>query len=216
MLSRYPILRVLRPYLLFCSIPILIAVILFPVFGNAREKARRSSCQSNLKQIMLGIKQYTQDNDSKFPLVAVRPVPKIPSTDPIKAPVIGWADALQPYLKSVCIYQCPSEITPPAQHSVSAEAGYIDYWMNSRLAGCKANGASLIALGDGEGLGTAQSSLHGLPADWEHAYPVNRDGGTEPPWFRRHMDGANYAFADGHVQWLRPEQIDTQTAHFIP
>ena len=45
----------------------LLAAILFPVFGRARENARRSSCQSNLKQLGLGLMQYTQDYDEKFP-----------------------------------------------------------------------------------------------------------------------------------------------------
>src|SRR4028118_1774787 len=46
----------------------ILASILFPVFARARENARRSSCQSNLKQIGLGILQYTQDYDEKLPL----------------------------------------------------------------------------------------------------------------------------------------------------
>jgi prepilin-type N-terminal cleavage/methylation domain-containing protein len=46
----------------------LLAAILFPVFARARENARRASCQSNLKQIGLGIAQYTQDYDEKLPL----------------------------------------------------------------------------------------------------------------------------------------------------
>jgi prepilin-type N-terminal cleavage/methylation domain-containing protein len=45
-----------------------LAAILFPVFGRARENARRSSCKSNLKQIGLGIMQYTQDYDEMMPM----------------------------------------------------------------------------------------------------------------------------------------------------
>ena len=45
----------------------ILAAILFPVFARARENARRASCQSNLKQIGLGIMQYTQDYDEKMP-----------------------------------------------------------------------------------------------------------------------------------------------------
>jgi type II secretory pathway pseudopilin PulG len=68
----------------------ILAAILFPVFARARENARRSSCQSNLKQIALGIMQYTQDYDEKFPLVwntlsstTIRP--------------FGWVDIIEPY-----------------------------------------------------------------------------------------------------------------------
>src|SRR6476619_5175287 len=53
--------------LVVIAIIAILAAILFPVFGRARENARRSSCQSNLKQIGLGIAQYTQDNDEAYP-----------------------------------------------------------------------------------------------------------------------------------------------------
>src|SRR5690606_23019122 len=45
----------------------ILAAILFPVFARARESARRASCLSNLKQIGLGIMQYTQDYDERYP-----------------------------------------------------------------------------------------------------------------------------------------------------
>src|ERR1043165_2296074 len=53
--------------LVVIAIIALLSAILFPVFSRARENARRSSCQSNLKQLGLGILQYTQDYDEKFP-----------------------------------------------------------------------------------------------------------------------------------------------------
>jgi prepilin-type N-terminal cleavage/methylation domain-containing protein len=53
--------------LVVIAIIAMLAAILFPVFGRARENARRSSCQSNLKQIGLGIMQYTQDYDERLP-----------------------------------------------------------------------------------------------------------------------------------------------------
>src|SRR5438093_9492423 len=53
--------------LVVIAIIAILAAILFPVFGRARENARRSSCQSNLKQLSLGMLQYTQDYDERFP-----------------------------------------------------------------------------------------------------------------------------------------------------
>jgi prepilin-type N-terminal cleavage/methylation domain-containing protein len=52
--------------LVVIAIIAILAAILFPVFGRARENARRSSCQSNLKQIGLGAMQYTQDYDEQY------------------------------------------------------------------------------------------------------------------------------------------------------
>src|ERR1051325_7590284 len=53
--------------LVVIAIIAILAAILFPVFGRARENARRSSCQSNLKQIGLGLLQYEQDFDESLP-----------------------------------------------------------------------------------------------------------------------------------------------------
>src|SRR5471032_329947 len=53
--------------LVVIAIIAILAAILFPVFARARENARRASCQSNLKQLTLGILQYTQDYDGCYP-----------------------------------------------------------------------------------------------------------------------------------------------------
>src|SRR3954471_18682394 len=92
--------------LVVIAIIALLAAILFPVFGRARENARRSSCQSNLKQIALGIKQYVQDYDERYPLEQAGGANRT-----------GWAIQVQPYLKSSQIFQCPSEPTAAAHFS---------------------------------------------------------------------------------------------------
>src|ERR1700722_4415731 len=53
--------------LVVIAIIALLAAILFPVFARARENARRATCQSNLKQLGLGMLQYEQDHDERFP-----------------------------------------------------------------------------------------------------------------------------------------------------
>mgnify|MGYP001548207113 CR=1 FL=1 len=55
--------------LVVVAIIAVLAAILFPVFARARENARRASCQSNLKQIALGIFMYAQDYDERMPLL---------------------------------------------------------------------------------------------------------------------------------------------------
>ena len=54
--------------LVVIAIIAILAAILFPVFARARENARKSTCQSNLKQIMLGVLQYAQDYDERLPI----------------------------------------------------------------------------------------------------------------------------------------------------
>ena len=53
--------------LVVIAIIAILAAILFPVFAQAREKARAASCESNIKQLSLGLLQYLQDNDETFP-----------------------------------------------------------------------------------------------------------------------------------------------------
>jgi prepilin-type N-terminal cleavage/methylation domain-containing protein/prepilin-type processing-associated H-X9-DG protein len=88
--------------LVVIAIIAILASILFPVFGRARENARRSSCQSNLKQIGLSIFQYQQDYDEQM-LKAVSYNPLTPTVSR------HWASAVQPYLKSEQIMRCPSD-----------------------------------------------------------------------------------------------------------
>ena len=82
--------------LVVIAIIAILAAILFPVFARARENARRSSCQSNLKQIGLGMIQYSQDYDEKT-------VKEDYSAN------YTWRDAIYPYVKSEQIYMCPSD-----------------------------------------------------------------------------------------------------------
>lgn len=81
----------------------LLAAILFPVFGRARENARRASCQNNLKQIGLGLLQYAQDYDEKLMTNCMG------SDQASDATNYKWMDATYPYVKSEQIFSCPSD-----------------------------------------------------------------------------------------------------------
>jgi prepilin-type N-terminal cleavage/methylation domain-containing protein/prepilin-type processing-associated H-X9-DG protein len=110
--------------LVVIAIIALLAAILFPVFARARENARRSSCQSNLKQIALGIKQYSQDYDEYFPMGWQA------------GQANGWASVIQPYVKSDSLFQCPSQQnadTSPAAGDTTNKMGYSDYFYNINL-----------------------------------------------------------------------------------
>ncbi len=93
--------------LVVIAIIALLAAILFPVFGRARENARRSTCQSNLKQIALAEMQYTQDFDETFSGAQIS----------VSTGLCGgydvWGYVLQPYIKSNQVLYCPSVGRPP-------------------------------------------------------------------------------------------------------
>src|SRR5690606_945997 len=104
--------------------------------ARARENARRASCQSNLKQIGLGFKMCSQDYDERMTLVVVTPKTGWNAFVTSDATPSGWADALQPYIKSTAILQCPSEEFKSKTGSGDfagkpdpSRPGYTDYWM---------------------------------------------------------------------------------------
>lgn len=105
--------------LVVIAIIAILAAILFPVFARARENARRASCQSNLKQIGLGIMQYSQDYDEYLPKGYVYPgstavIPASCNTlrnwcageDPNLTEM--WMDDITPYVKNTQVYYCLS------------------------------------------------------------------------------------------------------------
>lgn len=213
--------------LVVIAIIAILAAILFPVFGRARENARRSSCQSNLKQIGLGMAQYTQDYDEYFPLSVISLVPSGSQTNPPVGGVpIGWADAVQPYLKSTQIYQCPSETTAPT--SDPNATGYTDYFLNKNAGTgdqplpALNNPVLSILIAEGGSPGTGPN-LHSNARYRGQGCNAGGDPAGAVPYLDRtlgtcggpglagnlagggirHFDGANYAFADGHVKWIR-------------
>src|SRR5688500_9028814 len=93
--------------LVVIAIIALLAAILFPVFARARENARRSSCQSNMKQIALAQMQYTQDYDEKFTGSHISQVPDDLTPGSCKT-YNTWGYLLQPYIKSKEVFYCPS------------------------------------------------------------------------------------------------------------
>ena len=205
--------------LVVIAIIAILAAILFPVFARARENARRSSCQSNLKQIGLGVRMYSQDYDETLPPISINAAARATPSNPY-----GWADSLQPYLKSTQIFRCPSD-TDTVEFATTgpfAEGpdptdyvkGYTSYWMNS-LADKQSDAAfkfpvQTILLGDGGGGQTANARYSNNGCHQSRGGLAAVCDGTEGSkayisgtGYKRHLDGTNHAFADGHVKWQK-------------
>ncbi|BDI28586.1 hypothetical protein CCAX7_006370 [Capsulimonas corticalis] len=89
--------------LVVIAIIAILAAILFPVFAQAREKARQISCASNEKQLALGILQYVQDYDENYPFG--NESGHVWST----TPACKWDLNIAPYLKSLQVFYCPDD-----------------------------------------------------------------------------------------------------------
>jgi prepilin-type processing-associated H-X9-DG protein len=168
----------------------ILAAILFPVFAKAREKARQSSCSSNVKQMVLGMLQYAQDYDEAYPMAGAVFVDPYPWSTWIRKTTGAdtWdvaGGAVYPYMKNAQIFMCPSCRTP-------------------RYPGC---GYEMNANCSRQSLGSlpvpaATALLHESGCDDGAGTNADDVGWT------RHNDGLNVGWADGHVKWLKSQNIN--------
>jgi prepilin-type N-terminal cleavage/methylation domain-containing protein/prepilin-type processing-associated H-X9-DG protein len=91
--------------LVVIAIIAILAAILFPVFAQAREKARMITCTSNMKQLSLGVLMYVQDNDEHFP----QGNDQWPTGGGFQGGNCNWSVVIAPYLKSSGVYACPDD-----------------------------------------------------------------------------------------------------------
>lgn len=198
--------------LVVIAIIAILAAILFPVFARARENARRASCQSNLKQIGLGVAQYVQDYDERYPGWA-RSLnnPAGDSSD------IWWMAQIDPYTKSTQLFKCPSNST---QTVANNKNGFPNYYA-ANYYGPAANYGAVRGTENGDGVfcDTGAPGIHASTID-SAATTISvselRTGDTFLPpsgydnnatafrLFSGHLATGNYLFADGHVKSLRP------------
>src|SRR5579862_8527959 len=104
--------------LVVIAIIAILAAILFPVFAKVREKARQTTCLSNLKQLGLAFSQYNEDYDETF-------------TKSVWGSSQGWAGQVYPYIKSTGAFTCPDDPTAP---NPAASATPVSYAMNNNVS----------------------------------------------------------------------------------
>ena len=111
--------------LVVIAIIAILASILFPVFSQAREKARESSCISNLRQIGTAIQMYAGDYDDLMPLANEYPATPVGDEYHQGGPAIY--DVLEPYTKNRQIFRCPSDHDKSAVSSYFTQGTSYDY-----------------------------------------------------------------------------------------
>ncbi|CUU04952.1 prepilin-type N-terminal cleavage/methylation domain-containing protein [Armatimonadetes bacterium GBS] len=142
--------------LVVIAIIAILAAILFPVFAQARDKARQTTCTNYTKQIGLGSMMYINDYDETFPLGFGRAGgtgqwlwnfyhaapynwrPSVPPSDPRYASyLVHWSHTLQPYMKNYGLYECPScppkRLNTPDYNSPLAPPAKVAYTYNGLL-----------------------------------------------------------------------------------
>ena len=215
--------------LVVIAIIAILAAILFPVFARARENARRSSCQSNLKQIGLGLIQYVQDYDELYP-ITFQNINGSANAYQDATGERGWAYNLQPYLKSVQVFQCPSDSAPMVNYAGVTDTtghmnnGYTDYAYNRNLGNVVggpggtpatinmsqltyvSNTVAIVEIPGNAGATSGVSVCggdNGGCSSPSAGVARGRYDSTNTGALQRHLDGSNVAFADGHVKFYK-------------
>ncbi len=208
--------------LVVIAIITVLAAILFPVFAQAREKARHTSCLSNGRQIGTAFLMYTQDYDENLPL----------TTFPL--PSNSWTDQVQPYIKNRQVYRCPSDDSTNWTQALASPGFGQDglrrssYFLSAYMAGSQPYG-NLAAIKSPASVIYVGESNKNVTRD--HFHPFNWNGNQEAPpnpsysgfmhsvtfddaknettelALRRHSDGGNFVFLDGHSRWQKWTQV---------
>lgn len=198
--------------LVVIAIIALLAAILFPAFSSARELARRTSCASNLRQMGLGLQQYTQDYDERLPINDTFTTGSLERND--------LFDLLDPYVKSHQVWLCPSASDAQIYksnsgfqrtYSINQLYGGADNFFEKSVVSSLASviqPAESIAMGDGQPVGSSNvfgyqvigSNLDYRAGDGKLANSLGGD--SQGQFAFRHHNGANFLFFDSHVKWL--------------
>lgn len=194
-----------------------IAALLLPVLASSRERARRSECAQHLRQIGMALQQYVQDFDGRYPYPTYfygsgrhlnRGFPA-----QVKSRAVFWCPTgLQPYPGTFSVAECPRGTypVPPPVSAGLCSILFSNYVYNTQL---------LFDPSGERDAGRAESSIPD-PARFylSSDFPDHPEARSlllpdcpkkvyGEDFSTIHKGGANYVFADGHVEWMVPESI---------
>ena len=207
--------------LVVIAIIAILAAILFPVFAQAREKARQTSCLANMKQAGLALRMYAADYDEQIFFRATsnadstRAHVAVPRTHP-SYNALQWWNVLMPYIKNQQIFTCPSDSNPTLSPDISGSlvlrrslvaSVAVEFLSDAQVE----YGADTIVITEKWGIDAGGAAI-GEP--WMDM--LDGDMSPDPRNLTkyplgmistRHNGGANSTFYDGHAKWLRPDAI---------
>jgi prepilin-type N-terminal cleavage/methylation domain-containing protein/prepilin-type processing-associated H-X9-DG protein len=211
--------------LVVIAIIAILAAILFPVFAQAREKARQTACLSNMKQVGLALSMYTQDYDETMPIHT--------DTDTFMNPQVSanWARLIFPYTKNVKVYLCPTARIWPGHAAGAAKGLEITNLLGNGVL-MRPKGVSAAAMSAPADIVAFQEDYFSFtvafnrPVDvggnkfqyWHYLddQKVSRGGAVDEDYSNQHMSGGNLVFADGHAKWRRYMSIRSSDFGLLP
>jgi prepilin-type N-terminal cleavage/methylation domain-containing protein/prepilin-type processing-associated H-X9-DG protein len=215
--------------LVVIAIIAILAAILFPVFAQAREKARQTACLNNQKQVGTAMLMYTQDYDEMLPLGYTAAGNSLGDVEPFASPTApdNWIRGIMTYLKSYQVLRCPSAVpatlangpkqgpVPTGESDASIQGNAVI--MQRGLAEIPAP-AEIVFLGE-ENIRVSRALLRPRYRNGTNPRVFEHWHGFEPttnPLVERynstHNEGGNVLYCDGHAKWSKYKSL--RSGHF--
>ncbi|MCE5241462.1 DUF1559 domain-containing protein [bacterium] len=183
--------------LVVIAIIAILAAILFPVFAKAREKARQTSCLSNIKQIGISWLMYAQDYDETTMPVNTPPAGTytLPNGTTYTGYVL-WPTLLYTYTKNIQLNNCPSNSYRWAgEYNGASCYGYLSINWGPKSLGNYTQPANTLVFYDVRSAG-------GFTNQYAPGVGTVAQQYLDSGFSNIHNEGSNVLFADGHGKWL--------------
>jgi prepilin-type N-terminal cleavage/methylation domain-containing protein/prepilin-type processing-associated H-X9-DG protein len=188
--------------LVVLAITAILSALLLPALAQAKESARRSACASNLRQIMLAVWLYADEQEDRFP---AQPGDGLPLRA-VGGDGINYYDLLMHYVNNPRVWLCPSAQSSPGR--------LLAYHMNGLII--TTNGLPTTAIADpSQTLLIAETGYRKL-YDLAFLRPDQAGDYLYDTPQRNHAGGSNAGFVDGHVQWYHNRQWNSNSFRVIP
>jgi prepilin-type N-terminal cleavage/methylation domain-containing protein/prepilin-type processing-associated H-X9-DG protein len=211
--------------LVVIAIIAILAAILFPVFAQAREKARASACLSNMKQVGLALSMYVNDYDEMYPNHQDADQFMNPAAPP------NWGRALQPYMKNIKVLTCPTARIWPGQAAAAAKGLEITSLLGNGVL-MRTKGMAMAAVPNPADIVAFQEDYFSFTTAFNRPWDaggnkfmywhylddqkVSRGGVVDEDYSNQHFAGGNLVFADGHAKWRKYMQIRSGDFGLLP
>ena len=196
--------------LVVIAIIAILAALLLPALGRAKQWSVRTKCGSNIHQIGLGMSMYADDGHGFFPESGG--LIEWGAIDP-QTHAASWMEQTIPYTKSTNIYRCPSDLLSPFSYFNGVRAAYIELnsfgSVNTKLIRFPA--AQVLS---GDTIWAAEAQLDADKDDYSQNCVGGPANGTPAEGWQVHTGGQNILFTDAHVKYYKGYRAGEMTFRY--